>query len=203
MGYLIVIIGGYLLGCSSMAFYISRLTHVDVSRKGSGNLGASNTTVLLGWKAGIAVALHDILKATAAVLLAEMLFPGLQDVGAVAGVACVLGHIFPFYLHFKGGKGFASFFGVALAMNWKFALVLAVILILITLITVYIVCSTMTAAFTIPVYMGITHHSILLLLLLLIPTVVMVFKHRENFVRIMNGTEVGLRATRRGENRIK
>ena len=203
MGYLIAAIGGYLLGCSSMAFYISKLTHVDVSKEGSGNLGASNTTILLGWKAGIAVALHDILKAVVAVLAANLLFPDLENVGAVAGVASVLGHIFPFYLHFRGGKGFASFFGVALAMNWKFALVLAVILILITVITDYIVCSTMTAAFTIPLYLGLTAHSTTLLLLLLIPTVVMVFKHRENFVRIYHGTEVGLRATRRGEHRMK
>lgn len=203
MGYFMAAIGGYLLGCSSMAFYLSKIKHVDVSKEGSGNLGASNTTILLGWKAGILVAIHDILKAVAAVLLAQMLLPNLDHIGAVAGVACVLGHIFPFYLKFRGGKGFASYFGVALAIDWKFALVLAVILILITLITDYIVCSTITAAISIPIYLSLTAQSVVLLMILLIPTAVMLVKHRENYVRIYHGTEVGLRATRRGEHRIK
>ncbi len=154
MGYLFAVIGGYLFGCSSMAFYLSKLKHVDVSKEGSGNLGASNTTILLGWKAGILVAVHDILKAVVVVLLAQMLLPELPHIGAVAGVSCVLGHIFPFYLKFRGGKGFASYFGVALAIDWKFALILAVILVLITLITDYIVCSTITAAISIPEHDG-------------------------------------------------
>ncbi len=203
MEYLIAIVAGYFIGCSSMAFYLSKIKHVDVSKEGSGNLGASNTTVLLGWKAGIAVALHDILKAVAAVILAQTLFPNVQHIGAVAGVSTVLGHIFPFYLKFRGGKGFASYFGVALAINWKFALVLAVILIFITLITDYIVCSTITAAISIPIYLSISAHSLVLLLILLIPTAVMLVKHKENYARIYNGTEIGLRAARRGDHRIK
>ncbi len=186
-----------------MAFYLSKLTHVDVSKEGSGNLGASNTTILLGWKAGILVAVHDILKAVVVVLLAQMLLPELPHIGAVAGVSCVLGHIFPFYLKFRGGKGFASYFGVALAIDWKFALILAVILVLITLITDYIVCSTITAAISIPIYLSMMAHSGILLMILLIPTAVMLVKHKENYIRIYNGTEVGLRATRRGEHRIK
>lgn len=203
MGYLFAVIGGYLFGCSSMAFYLSKLKHVDVSKEGSGNLGASNTTILLGWKAGILVAVHDILKAVVVVLLAQMLLPELPHIGAVAGVSCVLGHIFPFYLKFRGGKGFASYFGVALAIDWKFALILAVILVLITLITDYIVCSTITAAISIPIYLSMTAQSGILLMILLIPTAVMLVKHKENYIRIYNGTEVGLRATRRGEHRIK
>ena len=203
MYYVLAAVLGYLIGCSSMAFYISKLKQVDVSKEGSGNLGASNTMVLLGWRAGIAVAVHDILKATLAVLLAKWLFPQLPYAGAVAGVMAVLGHIFPFYLKFKGGKGFASFFGVALALDWKFALVLAVVLLVITLVTDYIVCSTMTAAFAIPLYLGIVGRSLLLTAILLVPTVVMVFKHRENFVRLRNGTEVGLRSARKGEHRIQ
>ncbi len=203
MGYLFAVIGGYLVGCSSMAFYLSKLKHVNLSKEGSGNLGASNTTILLGWKAGILVAVHDIVKAVAAVLLAQMMLPNLGHIGAVAGVSCVLGHIFPFYLKFRGGKGFASYFGVALAMDWKFALILAVILIFITLITDYIVCATITAAISIPIYLSFAAHSMPLLMILLIPTVVMLVKHRENYVRIYHGTEVGLRATRRGEHRIK
>lgn len=202
MGYLIAILLGYLLGCSSMALYLSKLKHVDVRKKGSGNLGASNVTIFLGWKAGVLVALHDILKATLAVWLARWLFPDLELIGSVAGVSCVMGHIFPFYLHFKGGKGFASYFGVALALDWKFAMILAVILILITLVTDYIVCSTITATLAIPAYFTFMTGSFLVLLILLVPTVVMIWLHRDNYRRIRNGTEIGLRAARSGKHRV-
>ena len=126
MKYILVILTGYLLGCSSMAWYLAKLYKADLRGSGTGNLGASNTVVLLGWKAGVLTALHDILKAFLAVLIAGWLFPDLEHGRAAAGVACVLGHIFPFYLTFKGGKGFASFFGMTLALNWRLALVIAV-----------------------------------------------------------------------------
>ena len=90
MGYLMVALGGYLLGCSSMALYISKLKKVELRDKGSKNLGASNAAVLLGWGAGITVAVHDIAKAVLAVVLARLLLPDLAYAGAVAGAACVL-----------------------------------------------------------------------------------------------------------------
>ena len=74
----------------------------------SGNLGTSNATILLGLGPGVVVGIHDIGKAAVAVLLAEFFFPQLEYAGAVAGVACVMGHIFPALLKFKGGKGIAS-----------------------------------------------------------------------------------------------
>ena len=97
MAYLVVIAAAYLLGCSNLALYISKIKKVDIRTGGSGNLGASNATAMLGWRAGIAVALHDIGKSALAVMLARMVFPEVPYIGAVAGVASVLGHIFPFY----------------------------------------------------------------------------------------------------------
>ena len=73
MGYLAVILGAYLLGSSSMAYYLAKLTKKDVSKNGSGNLGASNTVILIGWKAGVLVGIHDIGKGILAVLLAGWL----------------------------------------------------------------------------------------------------------------------------------
>ena len=124
MKYILITLIGYLLGCSNMAFYISRRKHADLRSSGTGNLGASNAVALLGWKAGILTAVHDVGKAFLAVLLAKWLFPELMYAGASAGVACVLGHIFPFWLKFRGGKGFASYWGMTLALNWKLALVI-------------------------------------------------------------------------------
>lgn len=203
MKYILVILAGYLLGCSNMAFYLSRLKKADLRSNGSGNLGASNAVVLLGWRAGVLTAVHDIGKAVLAVLLAKWLYPQLEYAGALAGVACVLGHIFPFYLKFRGGKGFASYFGMTLALNWKLALVLAIAIVAVTLITDYIVCGTLTTIITVPIYLGIHHSSLLLALILCIATAVMLFKHRENYPRMLNGTELGLRSAIRGENKLK
>ena len=202
MGYLIAAMLAYLLGCSNMALYLSRLKKVNFRDKGSGNLGASNATLLLGWKAGVLVALHDAGKAFLAVLLCRWLFPNLEYVGAVAGIACVLGHIFPFYLKFKGGKGFASYIGMTFALNWKLATAILIAAVLITVITDYIVFGTLTTIISVPTYLGITRHSLILALILLVGTVVIVLKHRENFVRIAKKTEPGLRCAISGKERV-
>lgn len=202
MGYILAIAVGYLLGCSNMAWYLAKWKKADLSSAGSGNLGASNATVLLGWRAGVLTALHDIGKAVLAVLLVKWLFPEAEHIGAVAGVACVLGHIFPFYLKFKGGKGFASYFGMTLALNWKLALCIAAAVVVVTVVTDYIVCGTMTTIITVPLYMGFTT-SWILAAILCIATVVIICKHRENFPRMRNGTELGLRSAIRGDNRIR
>ena len=201
MEYAVAVILGYLLGCSNMAYYLAKGRKADLTKAGSGNLGASNATVLLGWKAGILVAIHDIGKAVAAVLAAKWLFPAAQFAGAAAGVACVLGHIFPFWLKFRGGKGFASYIGMTLALNWKLALCVLVAVVVVTLITDYIVCGTLTTIIVVPVYLGITH-SLLMAAILAVATVVILIKHRENYPRMLNGTELGLRSAIRGDNKL-
>ena len=203
MAYILIVLAAYLLGCSNLALYISKMKQVDIRTGGSGNLGASNATALLGWRIGILVALHDIGKAALAVMLAKLYFPELPLAGAVAGVASVLGHIFPFYLKFKGGKGFASYFGMTLALNWKFALVIALLVLLVTVITDYIVAGTTLTIVTVPVYLDIAEHSVLLALTLCIATAVIVYKHRMNYVRIYKGTEIGLRSVMKGKHRMK
>lgn len=203
MSYFIAAVLGYLLGSSNMAMYLALLKRVDLRVAGSGNLGASNAAILMGWGAGIAVALHDLGKALAAVLLAAALFPASAHIGAVAGVAAVLGHIFPFYLKFRGGKGFASYLGVVLALDWKFALILMAAVLLITLLADYLVLGTFTTITVTPLYLGITARSFVPALILLVASAVILYKHRENITRLRNGTEIGLRSTAKGEHRVK
>lgn len=202
MAYAVSILMGYLLGCSSMAYYIGKVRKTDIRTSGSGNLGASNATVLLGWKAGIAVALHDILKCVLAVCLARWLFPSSVYAGACAGVACVIGHIFPFYLKFRGGKGLASYFGLALALNWKLALLVAAVVILATLITDYISVGALGTIGVVPLYMGLSTHDLVLTAILCTASLVMLYRHWENIVRIATGKEIGLRSTVRGDHRM-
>ncbi len=202
MGYAAAMILGYVLGCSNMAWYLAKWNRADLRGNGSGNLGASNAVVLLGWKAGVLTAAHDIGKAVLAVLVMQRLFPELEFAGIAAGASCVLGHIFPFWLKFRGGKGFASYWGMTLALNWKLALILAGVVILVTVITDYIVCGTVTTIVTVPVYLLVTSGWIMAAIAC-VATAVIFFKHRENFPRILNGTELGLRSAMKGENRLK
>ena len=201
MNYIPAIILGYLFGCSHMAYYISKIKKVDLRSGGSGTLGGSNVTVLMGWKAGILTTVHDVAKAMVAVLIAKWLFPDTPYVGVVTGVAAVLGHIFPFYLKFSGGKGFACYIGMLIALNWKFAVAIIIASVIITVISDYIVMATTTTIVVSPIYFAFT--SWIAALIMLVATVVIVYKHRANYVRIYKGTELGLRSAIRGDNRVK
>ena len=203
MPYLLVILLGYLLGCSNMAKYIAAIRNVDLKAGGSGNPGASNAVILMGWGAGALVAIHDIGKAALAVILARMLFPDLPCIGAAAGVAAVLGHIYPFWMKFKGGKGFASYLGMTIALHWKFAIAVLLLVVVVTLVTDYIVAATTTTIVIVPLGLGLLAQSWVLPLILLVASAVIAWKHRENYVRMMNGTEIRFRKAGRGDYRVK
>lgn len=202
MGYLIATTLGYLLGCSNLAYYISLARKQDIRKFGTGNLGASNATVLFGWKAGISVAIHDAGKAILAVLMARWLFPDLEYAGAAAGVAAVLGHNFPFYLNFKGGKGTASFVGLTLALNWKLALAVLAVIVLATVITDYIVIGTFSAIVMVPAYMGFFLQNLMLMAIVCVASFAIFCKHWENIGRLIRKEEIGLRSTMRGDKRL-
>lgn len=202
MQYVFSIMLGYLLGCANLALILAKRKNVNLAAAGSGNPGASNTAMLLGWRAGILVGIHDAGKAFLAVVLAGLLFPEAEHARTVAGVACVLGHIFPFYRKFQGGKGFASYLGMTIGLNWKFALVILAAVVIVTVVTDYIVCGTLTTVFSVPVYIGLTR-GWLAALILAVATAVILWKHRENYPRMLNGTEFGLRSALRGENKIR
>ena len=199
--YFAAIIIGYLLGCSSMAFYIAKLKRVDIHRSGTGNLGASNAMVTMGWAAGVLTALHDIGKSVLAVFLCRRLFPDAAWVGLVAGSAAVIGHNYPFYLHFKGGKGLAAYWGMILTVNWKLALAVALGIVVITLIFDYIAIGSVSAAVVFPAYtawkLGWTAFAIVA-----VASLVLIGKHKDNFIRIRNGTEVGFRRAKTGKDRV-
>ena len=203
MKYILVIALGYLLGCSNMAKYIAAMKKVDLSAGGSGNPGASNAVILMGWGAGVLVAVHDIGKAALAVVLARLLFPDAPLIGAAAGVAAVLGHIYPFWMKFQGGKGFASYLGMTIALHWKFAIAVLLLVVAVTLITDYIVAATTTTIVLVPIGLGILTQSLILPLILLAASLVIAWKHKDNYVRMYNGTEIRFRKAGRGDYRVK
>lgn len=202
MKYLFVALIGYLMGCSNLTYFLGKAKGIDARKNGSGNLGASNAAVLMGWGAAVAVALHDGGKAALAVWLCQFLFPELEFVGAVAGIASVMGHIFPFYLGFRGGKGLASYVGMTIALDWRVAIGVLLLGVIITVATDYIALATISVATVVPIVMGVLTGSWALAGILSVGTVVMYFKHLDNIKRIRKGTEIGLRSTAKGENRM-
>ena len=105
---------GYFIGNINGAAIMGRRKHVDLKQEGTGNLGATNTTMVLGWKSGALVMAFDIFKSFLSGKLAQMLFPQLRIAGMLACIGAMLGHCFPILLHFKGGKGLAAFGGLVI-----------------------------------------------------------------------------------------
>lgn len=200
--YGIIALMGYLFGCSNLAFFLGKTRGFDIRSHGSNNAGASNAAVTMGLKIGIIVGMHDIAKSCIAALLAAYLFPAITGAAAVAGAAAVIGHIFPFYLNFQGGKGFASFVGMILALDWRFFLVIVVAVLLITLISDYIAIGTLTTIISFPVYLAITRVGQLVICAVCAASVVMFFKHIINIKRICSGEEIGLRRTLSKKDKI-
>lgn len=117
---------GYLVGCINPAVLIARAKHVNLREEGTGNLGATNTAYVLGKKSGIFVMVFDILKSFFSFQLAKWLFPRLLIAGILASIGCILGHCFPVFMNFAGGKGLAAFGGLILAYSpWMFAIIVA------------------------------------------------------------------------------
>ena len=188
MKYFLAIIIGYLIGCFSTGHMVSRLKQIDIRHTGTGNPGASNITFILGWKMGVLVAFVDISKGIIATLGA-ILFTGDKVVGIYAGCACILGHMYPFYLKFRGGKGFATMIGVLIGFDFPFAVLATCFIFLITWVTDYIVLSTLTI--TILFLLRVLEYpGGIYALPILAPVILIIFfKHRSNLYRIFVGRQ--------------
>lgn len=200
--YIVGAVIAYLLGCINTAFIVAKCKKKDLRSGGSGNLGASNTTLLLGWKWGVFVGVCDILKGFVPVFLSRLFFADYTYLPFVITACAVLGHIFPFYLKFKGGKGFATLFGCILGYNWIVFLIAGAVTIIITLASDYIVLATCTVITAYPIYVGISTHNVFCGLITAIASVVIFLKHIENLKRIFHGEEIGIRASFTKKHRI-
>ena len=192
MKYLLCILIGYGICVINPSFLLAKARGFDIRKRGSGNAGASNALILFGKSLGIACALFDIAKATAAIHLAVFLFPELPYAFSVTAVAGVIGHIFPFYMKFRGGKGLACLGGTILAFDWRVFLIMLVGEAIFGVIVNYICFVPLTACVIFPIVYGVMRGDLwgALILCLMIP--IIFFKHFENFVRIKNGTEARL-----------
>lgn len=151
---LLCILFGYLVGGINPSYIIGRIKGFDIRKKGSGNAGASNALITMGKKIGIASAVFDIAKAAACYLLAPLMFSEVALAAEIAGVACILGHMFPAYMKFKGGKGLACLGGVLIGIDWRLLLGILVVEILLCLWTDYLCVVPITASILTPVFYG-------------------------------------------------
>lgn len=188
MEYLLVIVIGYLLGCINGSNIIGSLKKVDIKGSGTKNAGASNTTLLLGWKYGLVVLVIDVLKAVIPILVLKSMTDNYALI-YLLGAFVIVGHNYPFNMKFNGGKGTASVIGMFFAIDWHVGLGGLGLLIVFSIATDYLVVGVLA-------YYGAFIYSTLLLGYGLIPTLITLaltaismLKHRENYDRIKLQTE--------------
>lgn len=203
--FIIAILVGYLLGSIPSGMIVGRAFGVNVRQMGSGKTGATNVLRSAGWKAGLIVALADVLKGVIPVLLAQHLFGrGLAPVqtawmAALAGLAAIIGHMYPIYVGFKGGRGVATTGGMGLALAWPAALLAFVCLIIPVAITRYVSLGSIIGASVLPfIYLGgsaLVEHGHLtggnwaVFLALLVAGIIIDVSHHDNIQRLLHGTE--------------
>ena len=180
---------GYLLGSVNPAYIFGRLRGFDIRHRGSGNAGATNVTLVMGKAAGLLCALLDIFKSFLAYRLAKALFPLTAFAGVLASCACIIGHIFPVFMHFAGGKGLACIGGMILAYDWKLFLMLLALEIALALVTNYVCVMALSICVIFPAIYAAQTGDVTgtMLLCALIPVVY--YKHMPNIRRIIEGRE--------------
>ena len=197
----IILITSYLLGSIPAGYLAGRIARVDIRTMGSGNIGSTNVTRILGKPYGYPVFVIDFLKGLIAVLLSTFIARQLQLsgtllelVGIIAAIACVVGHIFPIWLRFKGGKGVATSAGALFGLMPLAALVGALIWFVAFKLTRYVSVASITAAIALPIVIFIVlsrreAHGGMLFYFSICLAALVVLRHRSNLVRLVNGTE--------------
>ncbi len=185
---------GYLFGSIQSAFFLGRwVRKIDIRDHGSGNAGASNITSTLGLKFGVIVGLVDILKGFFAVQVVRWIYPGDPALAYLAGLMAIIGHIFPFYLKFRGGKGVATLAGMMFGVDWKLGALFVLLVAVPAFFTDYIVAGSFSTFIALPIVTYLRGYSVVYFLLSLALTVLCFYLHRGNIKRILEGEELKIR----------
>lgn len=196
--FIICLIIGYAFGSFSTAYVVGKANHVDIRNAGSGNAGTTNALRTLGLKAGLLTFLGDALKAIIPIIAIRIIFQNSelnwQLLSLYAGLGVVVGHNFPVWLNFKGGKGIAATAGVILAIaDYRVTLTGLALFIIIVAITRYVSLGSLMVAFLLPInnllfFRG-SEDFLHMLIVSLLFTALAYYKHRDNIKRLLNGTE--------------
>lgn len=199
--FILLFVFGYLLGSVSPSYFIGKyVKKIDLRSKGSGNLGSTNVMRVLGAKSALITFVLDTLKGFLAVYISDLMFSDVYSshsaIGMlIGGVAVILGHNFPFYLNFKGGKGIATSFGVALYLNPFGAMCTLLLEWIITLTTGYVSLASVINCIAYPFVVNLIHFhwayspNIYTWILCIILSVIAIVRHIPNIKRLIMGKE--------------
>ena len=197
--YILVVIIAYLLGSISFSVIISKkMAGFDVREKGSGNAGSTNVLRTVGKKAAVLTLICDCLKGVLAILIAYIAGNIVKDIDKsllvqLAGIFVVIGHIFPVFFKFKGGKGVATSLGVLLMVNWQIGLICLVFALVLMALTRFVSLGSVAAAVLFPVLTVFIRTNYLVpgnyIIFGIILAVLVIFNHRENVKRLLEGKE--------------
>lgn len=194
--FLVVIVIGYLCGCFQSGYFVGKLCGLDIRQYGSGNAGTTNVLRTLGKGRALLTFLGDGLKGLVPVLIVKLWIgpasPGLNSelLQLILGLAIVLGHDYPFFLGFKGGKGIATTAAVMMAFDWRMGLCSFIIFVGIVAATRYVSLASVTLSAALIIEMLIFHWGRWdLLIMIIIYALFAIYRHRANIKRLMNGTE--------------
>lgn len=195
MKILAVAVISYLLGSLSASILLSRTAWgKDVRNAGSGNAGATNMARSFGLGAGFLTLGCDMLKALAAVWLGSFL---LGDVGiAIGGIACMIGHCFPVFHQFKGGKGISVGAALGLAIDWRVFVVIVAVFLIVAFLSKKVSLGSVSAALAITVSAILFHVGTPKLILAVCAMCLAIFQHRKNLERLLKGTEPDFKAAK-------
>ena len=195
----IIAIVAYLIGSINFSVILSRkMAGFDVREKGSGNAGTTNMLRSVGKKAAAITLICDILKGVVAILIAMLMNKIFKDSNGallvqIAGVAVILGHTFPIFFKFKGGKGVATSLGVLIMSNWQIGLICLVFALILIILTQMVSVGSIAAAILYPVLTLFIPQNYIIpgnyIIYSVILAVIIVFNHRENVKRLLSGTE--------------
>lgn len=194
---------GYLVGSLNSAILVSRFYKKDIRNEGSKNAGLTNVLRVLGKKAAIAVLLLDLLKGVITTGLGYILVKDQLSGALVAGIFTVIGHIFPVFFKFKGGKGILISLSVLLMTDWRIALIGLGIFIIIVGLTRYVSLGSITAMFLSPLFAWLFNHEPFFIISMGFLAALTIFMHRSNVRRLLNGTENKLSFNKTGNGEGK
>lgn len=190
MRVIISLIIGYLMGCISPAAIISKTKNVNLKETGTKNLGATNTTLVLGKKAGAMVLIVDVMKSILSAKLVKVLFPQAMYAGMIACIGCILWHCFPIFLGFQGGKGLAAFAGMVLEYNPWFAIPIVIPGVILIIILNTGVAAPMLGCIVFPILVACSHGGVQEIVLALIASIIIIWMHRDNLKRALSRNDV-------------
>lgn len=180
---------GYLIGCISPAAFVAKKKNVDLKSEGTKNLGATNTALVLGKHAGYFVLFFDMVKSIFSYKLARFLFPQLVAAGIIACIGVILGHCFPVFMNFQGGKGLAAFGGLVLAHSVKLFLILLSFGIFVAFLMDYGVYLAISAATLFPILNYIRSGNLEESIIAAIASAIIIMMHWTNLRRAITGED--------------